>query len=117
MRNFRKYDIWKEGIDFTKTIYELTSLYPKEEMFGLTAQMRRCAVSMPSNVAEGASRSTEAGFSHFIEISLGSSFELETQLEISNRINYISDQRLVELLDPLHVLQRKLNAFHSTLKK
>ena len=117
MRNFRKYDVWKEGIDFTQTIYELTKLYPKEELFGLTSQMRRAAVSMPSNVAEGASRSTEAGFSHFLEISIGSAFELETQLEVSNRVKYISDQRLAELLDPLWALQKKLNAFHNTLKK
>ena len=116
MRDFRKYDVWKEGIDLSVAIYQLTSGYPKDELFGLTSQMRRASVSIPSNVAEGSSRSTEAGFSHFIEISIGSAFELETQLVLSNRVRYITDERLAELLIPVHILQRKLNSFRTKLK-
>jgi four helix bundle protein len=116
MRDFRKYDIWKEGLDLSQAIYLLTGSFPKEELFGLSSQMRRASVSIPSNIAEGASRSTEAAFSHFIEISIGSAFELETQLELSKRVNYISSEKLAELLEPLQVLQRKLNAFRNKLK-
>ncbi len=117
MRDFRKYDVWKEGLDLSQAIYQLTAKFPREELFGLSSQMRRASVSIPSNIAEGASRSTEAAFGHFIEISIGSAFELETQLELSNRVNYISAEKLAELLEPLQILQRKLNSFRNKLKQ
>ena len=116
MRDFRKYEIWKEGLDLSHGIYQLTKGFPKEELFGLTSQMRRASVSIPSNIAEGSSRSTETGFAFFIEIAIGSAFELETQLELSKRNGYISDEKLAEILAPLQVSQRKMNAFHNKLK-
>ncbi len=78
MRDFKTLNIWKEGITIVKDVYHIASLLPNEEKFGLTSQICRCAVSIPSNIAEGASRTSQADFKRFLEIALGSSFELET---------------------------------------
>ncbi len=115
MRNFRKYDIWTDGIDFSIEIYRITSSFPSDERFGLISQMRRAAVSVPSNIAEGSSRKSNLEFSRFIEIALGSSFELETQLIISRQQKYISTEAMDVLLPPLQSLQRRLNALRNTL--
>ena len=77
--NFKKLKIWQMGLQIAKDIFDSTATFPNEEKFGLTSQMNRCAVSIPSNIAEGSSR-TNKSFSHFIDISLGSSFELQTQI-------------------------------------
>jgi len=115
MRDFRKYNIWTDGIDFSIEIYKITDAFPTDERFGLISQMRRSSVSIPSNIAEGASRKSNLEFSRFIEISLGSSFELETQLIISLRRKYISTEVIDVLLPPLQSLQRRLNALRTTL--
>jgi len=115
MRNFRKYDIWIDSMEFVVQTYALTERFPADERFGLMSQMRRSAVSIPSNIAEGASRRTDKEFSRFIEVSLGSSFELETQLIISQKRQYITLHTLQTMLEPLHSLQRRLNAFHTKL--
>lgn len=82
MRNFRKFEIWKQGIELVKLIYEVVKLLPKEENFGLKSQLSRAVVSVPSNIAEGCSRNSEIEFKRFLEIALGSLFEVETQLII-----------------------------------
>jgi len=79
------------SIDLTKEIYKVTSLFPKSEIFGLVSQMRRCVVSIPSNIAEGYGRGTNGDLIHFLSISLGSSNELDTQLIISKELSYISE--------------------------
>ena len=78
MHNFRNLQVWEKGVELAKSVYQLTRDFPDEEKFGLITQMRRCAVSIPSNIAEGSARSTEKDFSRFLSISLGSYFELET---------------------------------------
>ncbi|TSD05722.1 MAG: S23 ribosomal protein [Parcubacteria group bacterium Greene0714_7] len=80
--------VWQKGIDLAIVIYNLTSKFPSEEKFGLTAQMRRAVVSISSNIAEGRSRSTRKDFAQFLHIALGSVSELETQLEIAKRLEY-----------------------------
>jgi four helix bundle protein len=89
--NFRKLKIWQLGMDIVDEVYVLTSKFPKEEVFCLQSQSRRAAIGIPSNVAEGAGRRTKKDFSNFINIALGSSNELITQLIISERRNYISN--------------------------
>ncbi|MES2629075.1 MAG: four helix bundle protein, partial [Bacteroidota bacterium] len=89
--DFRKLQIWQLSLDLCQDIYRLTAMFPKTEMFGITSQMRRAAVSISSNIAEGAGRSSIRQFSYFISISIGSSCELETQLVISKRLEYISE--------------------------
>ena len=84
MHNFKKLNIWVNAMSLVKDVYLLTSNFPKEEKFGLISQINRCSISIPSNIAEGSSRSSNKEFSHFIKIALGSLFELETQIILSS---------------------------------
>lgn len=110
-------EIWSEAIMMTKAVYDFTSLFPTHEKYGLCAQMNRAAVSIPSNIAEGCSRRTNLEFSRFLEIALGSSFELETQIEISKRVLYISQESYETVLNELHTLQKRVNAYKEKLKE
>jgi four helix bundle protein len=83
--------VWQEAMELVLNIYKISENFPKQEMFGLTSQIRRASVSVPSNIAEGAGRRSEKEFGRFLYISLGSLAELETQLEIAKRLNYIND--------------------------
>jgi four helix bundle protein len=117
MRNFRNYDIWKNGMDLADRVYSLTDSFPKFETYGLCDQLRRAAVSIPSNVAEGSSRTSEAEFTHFLEYSIGSCFEVETQMEIAKRRGYITDKQFYGLLDQLQLEERQINQFISKVKE
>lgn len=117
MRNFRNYDIWKNGMDIADKVYAITDGFPKYETYGLSDQLRRAAVSIPSNVAEGSSRNSEAEFNHFLEYSIGSCFEVETQLEIAKRRQYITEELFNEMLSTLQLEEKQLNQFISRLKK
>ena len=88
-------------MELAKKVYQLTACFPREELYGLVSQMRRCAVSIPSNIAEGYGRGTNAELIHFLYISLGSSNELDSQLELSRRFSYITDEDFV-LVDGLN---------------
>lgn len=116
MRDFRKYDVWKEGMDIVDIVYESTKLFPKSETFALCDQIQRAAVSIPSNIAEGSSRSLELEFAHFLVYSIGSCFEVETQIEIARRRAYIKEESFKRILSMLHTEERKLNQFISKLK-
>jgi four helix bundle protein len=87
-------DVWKLSMDLVTNVYELTTKYPMEERYGLAQQMRRAAVSIPSNIAEGAARKSPKEFIQFLHISLGSLSELETQLEISKRLGFIREDSI-----------------------
>ncbi len=89
---------WQEAIKLVTAVYSLTKTFPREEQFGLTSQMRRAAVSVPSNIAEGAARGTEKEFSHFLILARGSLSELETQLTISRELGYASDTTEIDAL-------------------
>ena len=93
--------VWNESMELARKVYQLTASFPREELFGLVSQMRRCAVSIPSNIAEGYGRGTNAELVHFLYISLGSSNELDSQLELSRRFSYITDEDFV-LVDSLN---------------
>jgi four helix bundle protein len=88
---FRNLIAWQKGKKFVKDVYMLTQKFPKEEMFGLTSQLRRAAVSIPSNIAEGKGRATSKDFCHFLVQARGSVFEAETQLELSRDLGFISE--------------------------
>src|SRR5574344_3081537 len=117
MRNFRKYDVWNDSMRFVKTIYEMTTSFPKIEQYGLSNQMNRAAVSIPSNIAEGASRNSDIDFAHFLEIAIGSSFEIETQIEIAFSIGYIDESVKDKLISNLQIIQNRLNVFISKLRQ
>jgi four helix bundle protein len=89
MKEHKDLDVWKSAIDLVMGIYEATALFPKEELFGLTIQMRRAAVSIPSNIAEGAARNTGKEFVQVLFIALGSASEQETQLIIAEKLHYL----------------------------
>ena len=113
MKDFRKLVIWERGMELTKQVYAFTALLPQKEQFGLISQMNRCSVSIPSNIAEGCSRNSDIELKRFIEIAIGSSFELETQLLLAKEI-YQKENSL--LFDELNRLQKMMNAYHSKLK-
>ncbi|MGE0468471.1 MAG: four helix bundle protein [Nitrospira sp.] len=100
--NFRDLEVWKLGKDIVLGVYRATALFPKDEVYGLTAQMRRASVSIPSNVAEGFNRVHNKEYRQFLYVALGSCAELETQVEIAGDLGYlgqIEGRRLVEQLD------------------
>ena len=98
-------DIWKEGIESVTEVYKLTTDFPKEELYGLTSQIRRAAISYPSNIAEGAARDSHAEYIRFLYIALSSLSELETQIIIAEKLKYIKDAK--ELLENIETLTRK----------
>ena len=115
MRDFRKLEVWKEGIDFCQAIYQLTSTLPKDEKYGLVSQMNRAGVSIPSNLAEGCSRKSKVEFAKYIDYSLGSAFELETQIIICSRIGHIEEKLSQRYLTRLNILQKRINASKNSI--
>lgn len=103
MRNFRNMKIWQEGLAIVKKVYNLSEQLPPEEKYGLRSQTCRSAVSIPSNIAEGCSRDSEIDFKRFLEISLGSSFELETQLIIIKEQYLILSEEIELIIDTLNI--------------
>jgi four helix bundle protein len=97
MFNFEKLEVWKKSIDFADLIYSLTRAFPQEERFGLTNQMRRAAVSVSSNIAEGSSRVSGADFARFIEIATGSLFEIVSQATIGLRQGFLTQDQYVQI--------------------
>jgi len=102
--NHKNLDVWKNAIDFVAKIYRITEGFPKEEVYSITNQLRRAAVSVPSNIAEGASRKSTKDRKRFYEIARSSLVELDTQLEISIRLDYISGDQITELTKILNHL-------------
>jgi four helix bundle protein len=116
MRNFREYDIWNQGIELAVKAYELSKQLPKEELYGLRSQITRAVVSVPSNIAEGCSRTSERDFKRFLEISLGSAFELETDLVIVEKLGLIDSKSIQEFLVSLHIEQKQINTLITRIK-
>ncbi len=92
MHRFKDLEIWKKSRLFCSTVYEITSKFPESEKFGLTNQLRRASVSIPSNIAEGSSRNSNKDFSRFLQITLGSAYEIETQLLIAFDLSFIDKE-------------------------
>lgn len=115
MRDFRKYEIWQKGVDIADKIYDICDNFPKFEMFALADQLRRASVSISSNIAEGASRKSPAEFAHYLQISIGSTFEVETQLLIAKKRKYITEEDYTLLVNDLQSLERQINSFISKL--
>lgn len=110
IQTYRDLDIWKKGIELVKTIYSLTEEFPKQEMYGLVSQMRRSAVSIPSNIAEGFRRYHNKEYNQFLYIALGSCAELETQFTIARELDYVTKDKETELLERLdHICRMTMN--------
>ena len=111
----KELDVWNKAIGFVVEIYEITKSFPKEEMYGLTNQLRRAAVSIPSNIAEGAARNSDKEFIHFLYIALGSSAEVETQIIISDKLGLFKNAGRV--FNQLYDIRRMLLGLIKYLKK
>lgn len=98
MRDFRKLEIWENGINIVKYIYQLSQNLPSDEKFGLKSQLTRASVSIPSNIAEGCSRNSEIEFKRFLEVAMGSLFKLDTQLIIAKELSFIDSEELENIL-------------------
>ena len=109
MHNFKELKVWQKAVDFAVEIYAVTKVFPSEEKFGLVSQMRRAGVSIPSNIAEGCGKTSTKQFSQSLEVSLGESFELETQPGL------ITAERVKELEENLSELQRMINGLKASL--
>jgi four helix bundle protein len=116
MKTHHDLDVWKEAIELVTLVYKYTDSFPKSEMYGLTNQIRRSAVSIPSNISEGAARNTSKDFSHFLAIALGSIAELETQLIIAQNIDFLSLNQLEELINKLVPIRRMTLGLKKTLQ-
>ncbi|GHA67622.1 four helix bundle protein [Pontibacter akesuensis] len=117
MHNFKELIIWKEAMELAKAVYEASSSFPANEKYGLTSQINRSAVSVPSNIAEGAGRGSDKEFNQFLNIALGSAFELETQLLLAQAFGFIHEVKLNELLGQLRKIQRMIDGFKKKLNK
>lgn len=116
MNNYRELKVWQKSISVVKKVYKLTSILPKEEIFGITSQIRRAAVSISSNIADGSGRSSNADFNHFLSIAIGSSFELETQLIICCELDYLKNEDLDKLIVDIREIQKMIRGLQKSIK-
>ena len=121
-RNFRNYKVWQEAVDYATFVYKVTSKMPWFEKKGLCDQLQRAAVSISSNIAEGSVKPSDNDFAHFLDMALGSAFEVETQLTIAKNVGYFDnldenlDINFQELMDRVHSIERQLNGLIKTIR-
>jgi four helix bundle protein len=116
MRNFKQLLIWQKGFQIAIKSYNIVSSFPREEKYSISSQITRAAVSIPSNIAEGSSRTSMKDYNRFLEMSLGSSFELETQLLIAEAVNFGEKDKRDDLLKEIDEEQKMIMSFMSKLK-
>ncbi|MCF8360210.1 MAG: four helix bundle protein [Prolixibacteraceae bacterium] len=116
MHNYKEIKVWQKSRTVVKSVYLLTKKYPKEEIYGLTSQIRRAVISIPANIAEGAGRGTNKDFSHFLDIARGSLFELETLIILSIDLEFISEEQGIGILENTTEILRILNGFQNSLQ-
>ena len=114
--NFLDLKIWQKSMILSKELFLMTKYFPKEEKYGLISQINRAGVSIPSNIAEGTSRNSNKDFARFLQISLGSCFEIETQLMLAYDFEYIDKEKSVELIQLVKEIQKMINGFKNNLK-
>ncbi|HLV46311.1 MAG TPA: four helix bundle protein [Flavobacterium sp.] len=115
MRDFKKYDIWQLSHELTLEIYKITSLFPKEETYGLINQIRRASASIPTNISEGCGRSSDAEFNQFLNIALGSALETEYQLILSKDLKYIDENVFTALEQKVNIIKSKIYSLKNKL--
>ena len=116
MHNFKKLTIWQESMSLAIDLYHITKHFPDAERYSLTSQIRRSAVSVPSNIAEGSGRSSSKDFENFLNYSTGSSFELETQLIIALKLGFISDSEFSKSSERVQSIHKKIYSFKQSLR-
>ncbi|MDQ8003624.1 MAG: four helix bundle protein [Pedobacter sp.] len=106
MHNIKELKIWNKAIDLAVKVYQITANFPADERFGLISQSRRCAVSVPSNISEGAGRNTKGEFKQFLGIANGSSYELQTQMVIAEKLGFLDEAAFTDVIDSIDELQK-----------
>ena len=114
---FEKLDVWQKAIDFADTVYRLTRSFPADERFGLTSQMRRAAVSIGSNIAEGSARRSRPDFAHFIEIAIGSLFEVVTQATVGRNQGFLSESDYIAVYAAAETQGKMLSGLRRSLSE
>ena len=114
-RNYRELLVWQDGIKLAKSVYQITARFPREERFALSDQLRRAAVSVPSNIAEGQARRAPADFKRFLHMALGSLAEVDTQLVLAQEFGYLSEEDVESMDGPIQNLRKKLYALINSL--
>lgn len=117
MHNFRNLEIWRKAITLITEVYSATKSFPASEQFGLTSQIQRAVVSVAANIAEGSARSSNKEFVHFLEISLGSLYELETELIVANNVGILDQSMFDNISDKMRELEKMILSFKFTLQK
>ena len=116
VRNYRELIVWQKAMDLVELVYQVTQTFPKEELYGLTNQVRRAAVSIPSNIAEGQARKSTAEFKNFLSIAQGSRAELETQILVAQRLNYLSVHAADQILALSEEIKRMVYSLTAKLR-
>ena len=116
MANFKELLVWQKSVQFVTEIYVVTKDFPSEEMYGLTSQLRRASISIPSNIAEGNSRRSKADYIQFLKIARGSCAEVETQVHIAKNLNYINDGTFSNVILKLTEIAKMINGLINFLK-
>lgn len=117
MKTFRDLLIWQKSMGLVTNTYTLSSKFPIEEQFGLISQIRRCSISIPSNIAEGFGRESSKDFYRFLKISIGSLFEFQTQIEIAYNLNYISENEFIMIYEDSRECERMMSSFMRKIKE
>lgn len=115
MRDYKKLEVWQKSYQLGLTIYTITKNFPKEELYGITSQMRRSSISIPLNIAEGSRRSTDKDYKSFIHIAYGSCAELEVQIMYAQDLGYIDTETYSRFLEEISQISKMLNSFIKTL--
>ena len=116
MRNPKDLRVWQQSVEFSVELYQATECFPDSEKFGLRSQLRRATVSIPSNIAEGAARSSSADSAHFLTIAIASASEVDTQLEISRRLGFLTAPAADQLLDRVNEISRMLLCLRTSIR-
>jgi four helix bundle protein len=114
--NFKNIKVWQKSVDLAVKVYQMTTTFPSEEKFGMTSQIRRSSVSIPSNIAEGSARNTSRAFTNCLDISLGESFELETQAIIAHRVGLLEQELFDSMNQDIDEIQKMIIGFKSTIE-
>ena len=117
MNNFKELKVWQKAIELSVLVYKATKSFPPDERFGLISQLNRCSSSISSNIAEGAGRNNPKEFRHFLGIAQGSCYEMESQLILSSKIGFLSNEKLTEFETIINEVNRMLHGLKKSLEK
>jgi len=117
MHDFRKLEVWKKSIELVKEIYFLTNTFPKDENYGLKSQIKRSAISIPSNIAEGCGRDSPKQFQYHLNVALGSICELETQIILSNQLHFSNEENCKNIIRSINEVSKMVNGLKRSINK